>query len=269
MRKLMLGYILLAMPAVAQAADPWTPKTPWTLQVEPSKCTMARTFGSGSSQLSLGFVRRIIGMGQILVTIPPTLPDHLASDLTISAPGFPPAKKRIVANGQTADGAKLISIAVDRSELAAFLSAREMTIDAGTTVLTITLNGAANVADVVAKCAGDRLRDLKIDPAEVDNDTHPGTDAPVPPQAQAWITPYDYPPEALRANQQGKVFMIWRVETDGTVKDCRVIGSSGSAALDTTSCNLIRKRARYSPFLDRDGHPAVTWQSAEFRWLLP
>jgi TonB family protein len=269
MRKVLLGGMLLAMPAVAQSADSWTPTTPWTLQTEPSKCTMARTFALGSNHLSLGFVRPVIGSGQILVTIPPALSNQLAYNVTISVPGLPPANARIMANGQTADGAKLISITVDRPELGLLLSSREMTIDAGTISLTIDLNGASNVADAVTKCSDDRLREWKVDPAEVNNEVYPSPDVPLPPQAQAWITVYDYPPQAIRAGQQGKVSMIWRVETDGSVKDCRVIGSSGSSVLDTTSCNLMRKRARYRPFFDRDGHPAVTWQSAEFRWLLP
>jgi protein TonB len=63
--------------------------------------------------------------------------------------------------------------------------------------------------------------------------------------------------------------MVFRIETNGSIKDCRVIQSSGSKVLDVTACEIIRKRGRFTPMLDRDGQPAVTWMSTRFNWVLP
>ena len=84
------------------------------------------------------------------------------------------------------------------------------------------------------------------------------------------ITPEDYPQEALALDQQGTATVRLRVGTDGGVKDCRVIGSSGSSALDETTCRIMTERARFTPARDRRGRVAegsflqrITWRIAE------
>jgi TonB family protein len=259
--------MLLAAPAMAHAADPWTPTSPWTLEISPTECSMKREFASGSSHLSLSLVRGVLGQHRILITMPPALHDQIGGKAAISAPGLPSATDGVV-QGLTSAGAWLIAAPIDRASFGQLLLTRELTIDGDRTSLAIALGGAPNVAEAVGKCVEDHLRAWKIDPAEVDNDLHPDPNSPKP-AAASWITNDDYPRAALRARQQGEVFMIWRVETDGHIKDCRVIQSSGSDALDVAACDIVRKRGRYRPMLDRDGHPAVMWTSTRFRWTLP
>ncbi|WP_404712209.1 energy transducer TonB [Sphingomonas sp. MMS24-J13] len=267
MPKVLLGCLLLAMPTIARAADPWMPTTPWSLNIGPAECTMTRAFASGSNRLSVSLVRGVLGQNRILVAMPPALHDQIGGRGTISVPGTPPANIQIV-QGLTSGSAWVIGASIDRATLAPFLSARDLTISGGKTSLTVALGGAPDVVDAVQKCVDDRLRAWKIDPAEANNDVHPDPDAPKP-GPSTWLTNEDYPQEALRARQQGTVFMIFRVETDGNIKDCRVIQSSGSDALDTAACAMIRTRGKYRPLVDHNGKPAVTWQSLRFRWTLP
>jgi protein TonB len=63
----------------------------------------------------------------------------------------------------------------------------------------------------------------------------------------------DYPRSA--GGGQGKVLVRIFVGTNGRVSRCEVTQSSGSAALDETSCKLIQRRYRYAPARDAQGRP--------------
>jgi len=41
----------------------------------------------------------------------------------------------------------------------------------------------------------------------------------------------------------------------GRVKDCRVVKSSGYSILDKATCDLLTRRAKFSPATDEHGNP--------------
>lgn len=57
----------------------------------------------------------------------------------------------------------------------------------------------------------------------------------------------------------GTVFVSYRVRSDGTVGDCKVIRSSGFEVFDSATCRLIRERFRFRPARDADGQ-AIDWE---------
>ena len=79
----------------------------------------------------------------------------------------------------------------------------------------------------------------------------------------------DYPPRALAAEEQGTVRVRLTIGTDGRVTDCQVTSSSGSQALDTATCSIIRRRAKYSPAKDETGQATTGSDSASIRWVVP
>ena len=86
---------------------------------------------------------------------------------------------------------------------------------------------------------------------------------------QAWITDDDYPAAALRAGAQGTVAFRLDVGADGAPQACTVTSSSGNGALDTVTCSLMMRRARFRPALDRSGAPVPASWSNRMRWVLP
>ncbi|WP_448502049.1 energy transducer TonB [Sphingomonas sp.] len=84
-----------------------------------------------------------------------------------------------------------------------------------------------------------------------------------------WVTTDDYPPSAIRAEEEGTTGISWTINTQGRVENCRVTSSSGSKALDDAACRAITRRGRYSPALDQDGNPIVSTQSRRVTWRLP
>jgi protein TonB len=106
-------------------------------------------------------------------------------------------------------------------------------------------------------------------------------DPPAPPAAK-WVEPAraranlasyvsdeDYPSSAVRNEEQGTTRFRLAVGTDGRVKDCSVTSSSGSSALDSTTCRLMKQRAKFTPARNSDGEATSDTVTSAIRWVLP
>lgn len=109
----------------------------------------------------------------------------------------------------------------------------------------------------------------------------PPAPPPPPPPPPSWpyarppvhrsgtIMSDDYPEAAIRAHEEGSVTAEMTVGADGRVTHCRVLRSSGSAVLDSTTCVLVTRRFRFSPALDDRGRPVTGTATRTVRWELP
>lgn len=78
-----------------------------------------------------------------------------------------------------------------------------------------------------------------------------------------------YPPEAIRAQAQGRVVARLSVGTDGRVSDCTVTSSSGNDSLDSTTCRIAKSRVRFTPAKDDSGSPIASSYTLPVKWVLP
>jgi protein TonB len=85
----------------------------------------------------------------------------------------------------------------------------------------------------------------------------------------AYFAAADYPPSALRAGEEGVAYFRLVIDPSGRVADCAITASSGSAMLDSTTCRIVRSRARFTPALDLAGAPASDSYADRVRWTLP
>jgi protein TonB len=82
------------------------------------------------------------------------------------------------------------------------------------------------------------------------------------------ITSEDYPDAALRREETGTVRARLAIGAAGNVTGCAVIESSGSAALDSATCKVLKARARFTPAKDGSGQavadsyvtPQIVWR---------
>lgn len=79
----------------------------------------------------------------------------------------------------------------------------------------------------------------------------------------------DYPMAALRNDDQGTTAISLSVGRDGRVSACSVTASSGSAALDATTCSVLQRRGRFAPARDASGRAVEDQSSARIKWQLP
>jgi len=94
-----------------------------------------------------------------------------------------------------------------------------------------------------------------------------------PARARANLASYvsndDYPGAAVRNEEQGTTGFRLDVGPDGRVTNCTVTASSGSSSLDSTTCRLMRSRARFTPATDSTGAKTNDSVSGRIRWVLP
>ncbi len=79
----------------------------------------------------------------------------------------------------------------------------------------------------------------------------------------------DYPTSAVRAGESGATSFRLEVGANGRVTNCTVTSSSGSSALDSTTCRLLRSRARFSPATDSTGANTSDTVTGRIVWRLP
>lgn len=71
----------------------------------------------------------------------------------------------------------------------------------------------------------------------------------------ALFQPNDYPARAAQKEESGIVSTLLSVDDHGRVTNCAVTESSGSAARDSGTCALLRRKARFKPAVDATGSP--------------
>jgi len=84
-----------------------------------------------------------------------------------------------------------------------------------------------------------------------------------------WVTPEDYPSADLRNGNQGTTGFQLDVGPDGKVTNCTVTSSSGFPSLDTKACQMLMRRARFSPAKDASGNGIAQTYRNRVRWQIP
>ena len=79
----------------------------------------------------------------------------------------------------------------------------------------------------------------------------------------------DYPLEALRLRQEGRVIAKLWIDITGKVVSCTITQSSGSPSLDQRTCEIALAKIVYEPALDRRGRPIAASTMLPVRWVLP
>ena len=84
-----------------------------------------------------------------------------------------------------------------------------------------------------------------------------------------WVTADDYRPSWINSEMVGTARFRLQISADGRVDSCTITGSSGYAALDKATCELITRRARFDPARDSSGAKVGGIYSSSVRWQLP
>jgi len=82
------------------------------------------------------------------------------------------------------------------------------------------------------------------------------------------FTADDYPASAQAAGAEGTSQAQITIGPTGAVVGCNIIRSSGNSSLDGATCNILRRRAKFTPARDSDGNatsdtittPPIVWR---------
>jgi protein TonB len=75
-----------------------------------------------------------------------------------------------------------------------------------------------------------------------------------------------YPAEAKQAHWTGVSTVAFLISTDGSVRDARVLRSSGHAVLDDATVSAL-KGCAFRPAM-KNGHTVESWQPLQYVWAL-
>ena len=79
----------------------------------------------------------------------------------------------------------------------------------------------------------------------------------------------DYPASAQSAGAEGSAQAQLTIGTDGRVVGCSLVRSTGNGALDSATCNILRRRAKFTPARDSSGNPTTdTYTTPTIVWRL-
>ena len=84
-----------------------------------------------------------------------------------------------------------------------------------------------------------------------------------------WVTTNDYPTIGLQREQEGSTRYRLSIDAAGKVNSCTVTTSSGHSELDSTTCAVLTRRARFTPATDESGAKVPGSFSGTVTWRLP
>lgn len=67
----------------------------------------------------------------------------------------------------------------------------------------------------------------------------------------------DYPASAQAAGAEGTAQATLTIGPQGQVVGCNLTRSTGNGALDSATCNILRRRAKFTPARDSNGQPTT------------
>jgi hypothetical protein len=293
----LLGHLALALacsvPLRAVAAAPanlevLAPEARWTLNVEPESCALARTFGSGPSQVVLqleafgpgdSLTLSLIGarMEKYTRTSPLDLrflPDGARSRIEPDAV----RRIRVLSNGQPVSaimlyadlaGRKFVRPAPEPPPLAEAELARM-------NALWVELGGAAayqfQLGSMLAPikalrgCVNTMVRRWGFDPA-LAAQSH-GKPEPIGHPGE-WATDNDYPADGMAKGIESDVHFRLVIDAAGQVSDCLIQDRFPPRGFGELTCKLVRARAHFRPAVDGTGKPVASYFASNVRWRIP
>lgn len=290
------GSIALLLAAPVAATD-WDSVGGWDVhEVDATRCVVGRVFDEAGGA-TFGIIMSVDGDARVFATSPgwtaqtgQKLEARVGLDGAILIAGPSVGLEQNARQGfVTAAGASFVE---------RFSGARQLTVQLGVggRADTLPLTGSAAGLAQGRRCV-DNLREERARP-DLRSPIVARRDIPPPPRTSfgspvrmavsaptrpflparpavprggksSWIAADDYPASALRLAQEGAVTVSLAINTNGNVAGCDVVRSSGSAALDDTTCRMIQRRARYRPAIDGGGRPVPGIDRHTVRWTLP
>lgn len=280
-----LAALGLATPSPAAAAPRvLAPSGPWYLDYSPDSCTLVRVFGKADDevtirfeqfrpgpQFDLTFVGRAFRSGRLY------RPVKLAF-----GPGQPlqAANSALSGDAKTNDGRTLHMLFVGSAALAGIpkdaedeAPAPQINEKAITEVSLVQREGADFVLKLgpmdkpmeqMRVCMDELMTHWGIDAAKQRTLTRRAKPKGSPGE---WLGPGDYPETSRLRGESAVIHFRLTVSPEGGVSDCAIQRATKGDAFAKTSCDLIRKRARFEPALDADGKPVASFYVNAVRWM--
>lgn len=257
-----------SMMALAAAAT-LQPTGKWVVDFDDNACVLSRQYGTAEQGLVFLLKAPLVGKQyEIIIATPERKPKGWEfEEGWIEKPDGRRIEPINVANYSTVNKQRLSRFHVDPELYVVGEDGERLILHFGKTkTYDLALPGLEKAMAVLDVCLKDLRKIYGVDEkilAEV------ATPANTERRLYGYFSSVDYPTDAIRNGQQGIVGALFWVEANGRVKECQVVESSQSKALDDQTCRIIVSRARFKPALNAAGQAIRSPEYQRIRWLLP
>ncbi len=138
--------------------------------------------------------------------------------------------------------------------------------------LTFTINRTVAPSDILPPIPGPVAPNpadfIKVEPAPSPSPAFTPK-GPKPINQSRWISTSDYPTASLNRGDEGLVQYRVTVGTNGKVKSCEVLATSGFERLDKGTCSKVSSRARFEPATNSAGEKVMQTYTGSVQWTIP
>lgn len=253
-----LALGLLSLPVPAPAA-PLAPTGKWVVNFDDAQCVASRAYGEDQLFLKAAPIGDVVQFGimqsgrsgppvQVEAEVLPSAGDAYRGTAVRWSANAPPARRMYLINMPVTDFERLSR-------------APSLALKIGDLRRDFAMPAMHELARVMKTCVDDLQ--------QVWSSGGSGTPARAMANLASYFSDGDYPQDAIRNDQSGTTQFALLIDEQGKVADCMVIQSSGQAGLDTQSCAIVKKRARFTPARDANGKPTKDRVTSRISWRIP
>lgn len=246
------------------AAAPRQPTDKWHLDYDVAQCVAMRDYGTDAKPLILALKPSANGTVMRILVIRKGSAEVEQAPATLRL-GGKQLNTNLLHYSDEKNHLAIVSINVPISEFKADLTIRSISVSGGGVYDSFAISQLPELVAELDKCVLDLQQYWNIG-AEFTPRVATAV-RPTPPLREIF-SPSDYPGIALSHNQQGAVTMTFLVDEKGQVADCSVDQTSGIPALDTMSCYVVKKRAKFEPALGPNGKPIRSAYTERVVWRI-
>jgi TonB family protein len=265
--------IALAAVAVALAVQsaaspppsaPLKPSSPWNVDFAESMCLLQRQFGTGDQAVMLGFKPGLFSEHmRVMLVKAGSFIRPIRGEAQLALDGGPPVKAPYIEFFIPKRNVRVISIDIKQFDPAPLNRAKQIRIEAGKRSFALEPTVVPAAMAVLDACQRDLLVSWGMDAKTV---ASIATYSKITGGLVGLFNYTDYPSAALRNNEQGTAGVRYWVSKEGTVRDCTIVESSGSASIDAQTCSIITKRGRFEPARTTSGEAVESIGFQRVRW---
>jgi TonB family protein len=238
--------------ASAVRAEPLQPVSTWDLDYGTTQCVASRKYGNAGDPVT--FAIRPSPNGEtyeLLVAWKYRVSEPLTEEDAAVDFGNGPIKALAMfyqTPGKTFD---VHEFRISAADMAQARSAQSVTMRiAGSADLAFGLALMPQLLDGLQACTSDLKRYWNMD-----GDGEGGIAKPARGDVRSIFSSDDYPGLAQRRGQEGAGQYLLLIDETGKVAGCQVLTATGVPVLDVMACNVIEKRAKFTPARDSNGKP--------------
>lgn len=263
----MLAVLAAIAVLPTDSAAPLKPTTKWSIDYAEDQCFLSRKYGDGTEGLTLGLGMRPVMRSAELFLIEPARGEEggrLVSG-AIELGGSKDLTAAKVLSATTKDGSRITRFWASAALIDRIRTSDEVTISIEKRRYRLHLDSMPAAFAAADACKADLMKSWGLDPTLM-------TDVHVPAEPIGspgdWVSPNEYPIEARRKREMGKVTVRLDIDLAGKVTGCAVVRSSGSESLDRVTCDRAGSRGKFRPAQNSAGKAIPTIRILEYTWSL-